>query len=373
MFTLQEALEAIKDKPEFAFKAKDGYSVIDYNLTMKGTFIGSTERQAMILKNLRGTCFDSSGKISRLMWHKFHNLGENEEYQSSNFDLFDPHFIEEKLDGSCVAPISIQDTTEGLNWVFGTRAGVTDVSKMVDDWFDELSESDFNRYCDYKDFIQDCIADRLTPIFEFCSRQNKVVIDYPVADLVLTGIRCMDTGEYQLAINPRNSISIVKQRKFGNTIEEVAASVKALIGEEGIVVKFTDGRIVKCKSDLYVSQHRALDSVLHEKNILKLIIEGKLDDVLPLVTPDIRIKLEAYQRQVINGITETETKIVDRFKDIDCDDRKVFAERAKGNIITPFLFSLKSGRGTGLTNFVLKNCGSRIDVESIRWIIGKEY
>lgn len=372
MFTLQEAIEAIKDKPEFSFKEKDGYSVIDYNLTMKDTFKGSTERQTMILQNLRGTCFDSYGKISRLMWHKFHNLGENEEYLPGNFDLSEPHHIEEKLDGSCIG-IILQDKPDGLYWVFGTRAGVTDVSKIVDVWFDELRETDFDRYCDYVDFIQDCIADRLTPIFEFCSRQNKVVIDYPVADLILTGIRCMDTGEYQHAINPGNSITVVKQRHFGNTIEEVAASVKQLIGEEGVVVKFSDGRICKIKGDQYVSQHRALDSVLHEKNILKLIIEGKLDDVLPLVTPEIRIKLEAYQQQVIKGINDTETKIVDRFKEIDCEDRKVFAERAKGAIISPFLFSLKSGRGTGLKEFVLKNCGSRTDVESIRWIIGEEY
>jgi hypothetical protein len=66
MFTLQEALEAILSKPEFVWNQRDDFSVIDYNVAFKETFIGSTERETMILKNLRGTCFNADGFICSL-------------------------------------------------------------------------------------------------------------------------------------------------------------------------------------------------------------------------------------------------------------------------------------------------------------------
>ena len=83
MFTLQEALEAVKDKPEFSVNTRDFGTVIDYNVAFKETFVGKTDRETGILKNLRGTCFGPDGSIVRLPYHKFHNLNENEEYHES--------------------------------------------------------------------------------------------------------------------------------------------------------------------------------------------------------------------------------------------------------------------------------------------------
>jgi len=49
----------------------------------------------------------------------------------------------------------------------------------------------------YIDFARDCIGEGYTPIFEWCSNKNRIVLDYPEDQLILTSVRHMITGEYQ--------------------------------------------------------------------------------------------------------------------------------------------------------------------------------
>jgi tRNA splicing ligase len=129
MFTLTEALEAIKNKPEFSVKDKGSYTVIDYNLKQKDTFVGLTEEDSEILLNLRGTAFDNeTGNIIRLGYKTFFNYGEFPEIDSC-LDFSEEHEITQKIDGSCIFPIY---SKQGI--LLGTRAGVTDVSKLADDY-----------------------------------------------------------------------------------------------------------------------------------------------------------------------------------------------------------------------------------------------
>src|SRR5690606_39040014 len=61
------------------------------------------------------------------------------------------------------------------------------------------------------------------------------------------------------------------------------AYARAIQGAEGFVVRFDNGLWVKAKGEDYVLKHRAKDSILQEKNILALVLNGELDDVLPLL------------------------------------------------------------------------------------------
>ena len=72
-FTFEEAIEAIDNKQEFKIRVADGVTIIDYMITAKDTFVGRTPRETFILQNLRGTAFNSDGRIVSLPFHKFHN------------------------------------------------------------------------------------------------------------------------------------------------------------------------------------------------------------------------------------------------------------------------------------------------------------
>lgn len=377
MFTLKQALEAIKNKPEFSVKERDGFTVIDYVLTMKDTFEGETPEQTNILINLRGTIFDNAtGEITRLMWHKFKNVGEGEDYAESTFDMSEPHVIEEKLDGSCIGFFRLSSGQIRA----GTRAGITDVSVLAENflWFEMEREKSLK----YIRSIENCINMGYTPIFEFCSRANRVVIDYPETKLVWTGLRHMKTGKYEPLHVLKTLGEEHKPMDFVKVVSTEYASMKELVelvqnstsGEEGVVIKFASGRMAKTKCADYVLKHRTLDGLRFEKDILKMVLTGVIDDVLPLVQPDIKARLVAYNESVLRRVQMAQDEMQNCFDNLKhISSKKNFAELVKQSPYRAGLFKMYDGKEYSIKDYILTKCGSSTDVESVRWIIGKGY
>lgn len=379
MFTLQEAQEAIKNKPEFRCNEREFGFVIDYNVAFVDTFKGATERETLILQNLRGTCFNDDGKIIRLAYHKFHNLNENEEYHERNFDFKSPHVIQEKLDGSMVTPIPNFGRLN-TGYEFATRAGVTDVADKAMRLLQSWKGMATSKYVAYNEFIEAMVACHHTPIFEFCSREQRIVIDYPEPKLVLTAVRSNVTGEYLKFSELRTSlfnreIDLVKNvYTSDDSIGEFANVIKDLQGEEGVVIKFDDGRFVKIKAADYVLKHRALDGLRFEKDVLKLVLLNEVDDVLPLVTPEVRVRLELYRESVWNRINMAQNELLGSFERLShLKEKKDFAALVKDSPYKNGLFKLYDGKEYHIKDYVLSKCGSITDVESVRWLIGKSY
>lgn len=382
MFTLNQALEVIKDKPEFCHKQRDKFSVIDYYITLENTFVGKTPQETKILENLRGTCFDNKGKIIRLGYHKFMNLNQGPDYSPDKFDFAEDHVIEKKLDGSAIFPIKLES-----GFVLGTRAGVTDVSEKATKFLKSMPPK---KHLEYNFLIHVCMdKNNYTPIFEFVSRDNKIVIDYPQSALILTSIRSMDTGEY---IDIREFLSQylsseidVVDTVFTNhsNISEFASVVKDLKGEEGVVVKFKSGKFVKIKADEYCAFHKMLDVVKHEKDVLRLVLENKIDDVLPLVSVEMQRRLCTYSQSVLGTIMYHDDYCKDVFIKLYAmtgDNRTRFASYMKeyfSNVeyerYSAQIFKHYSGKETSFKNLVLKRCSSSTDVESVRWLIGTSF
>lgn len=378
MFTLKEALAVIAKKTEFSCNEREFGFVIDYHVSLKDTFKGDDWRETMILQNLRGTCFDHSGAIIRLPYHKFHNLNENEEYAEKNFDFDDydnPHQIQEKLDGSMIAPIYF-----GGKWRLGTRAGITDVSmkaeKLLESWLDTSPQ----KYEAYINFIAECGVRGYTPIFEFCSRDNRIVIEYLEPDLILTGVRDMTNGNYvntklrMFTGNPRIVVAKTHFNPMNLSISEFSKIIKECVGSEGVVIKFNDGRFVKIKGDDYCLKHKALDGLRFEKDVLKLVLSNEIDDVMPLVTPEVRARLVSYRDNVFKNINSHQSMMEEVYAVCSVQlSKKDFAEKVKNSIYRAGLFKMWDGKEYSLVDFALTKCSSISSVEEIRWLIGKSY
>lgn len=301
MFTLSEALKAIENKLEFSVKNKGQYTVIDYNLNNKETFLGSTPEQTKILHNLRGTAFDNeTGQITRLGYHKFFNHGENPDLDAQ-LDFSDKHVITTKLDGSCLFPIRMLNGP--IEYVWGTRAGETDTSALADKFLKDHILGD-----SYNDFVSFLLDLNHTPIFEYCSPENRVVLSYPEPHLTLTGIRSMLTGDYasydsMIDLAQSFGIPVVKSYSSVNPSEfsEFMKKITELKDDEGIVIKFESGKheghMLKKKSNEYVMQHKALDGLKFAKDCILLHLDGQLDDVIPLISKD---RAEHIQKFVTN-------------------------------------------------------------------------
>lgn len=371
MFTLQQALNAIKNKPEFTVKVKDSYTVIDYNINSKYTFVGSTEEETTILLNLRGTAFNNeTGKICRLMYHKFFNYGEQPELDSKlNFD--DEHIIMEKLDGSLIAPIYYGDGFE-----LGTRAGVTDIAMMATDYVYDHPERA------YPEFIAYCLSINTTPMFEFCSRKNKVVLDYPVDALVLTGMRNMISGKYI----PRESlvqfgslfcIPVVKQYSSTNK-DKIHDFIQTIYDktteDEGVVIRFSNNdHIIKIKTKLYCLKHKAVDGLKFEKDVLKLYLSNELDDILPLLDATTKERVEEFTNIFSHSLNRTSFKIAAKMSRLqDITEQKEFAAHVKDEPLSHIFFRSRKGHKIydSLVEYCIKQCSSQENCRKMKELLG---
>lgn len=285
MFTFQEALEAIKDKPEFKVMERDGFTVIDYVIQKEDTFKGKHKH---ILINLRGTAFDSeTGEIISLPLHKFHNLNECEGYMESDINFDDITCVQVKEDGSMIRPIPMKDGTFRL----GTRAGITDVSMQAEEF---MVNSEL--YREYNLLIKDCINLGLTPIFEYVAPSNKIILDYKKPSLILLAIRINHSGIYLNLKTADYDVPLVSESSLK------PHEVKNLEGTEGIVVTLKGGFKFKVKSDWYVRRHKAKDLVRFSKDVVKLILEDTLDDVLPLLSEKDKNQIRFYKEHIYDSI-----------------------------------------------------------------------
>ena len=261
---------------------KEGYTVINYNVMMADTFDCDIRREC------RGIIFDTAtGEIIRRPFHKFFNVNEREETQDNVVDLSQDHRILEKLDGSMIAPFVVDGQL-----IWGTKMGATDVAEPVED-FVELNE-------EYRIFARFTIRRGYTPIFEWCSRKQRIVLDYKEDQLILTGIRDLTTGRYMShdlmeAHAEAYRIPTVRTFEPETDMKAFVETVRDLEDVEGFVVRFSDGHMIKLKCDWYVQIHKAKEKILQDRNIVELILDDKLDDVKAHLPPEDRDRLTQFE------------------------------------------------------------------------------
>lgn len=324
MYNLKEYLKAIENNPEITLRVKNDHQVIDYNFISEDTFrnpneIGISEEEKLnrtLRRDCRGLIFDMDGKLIRRPYHKFFNINEKEETLYNNLNFGSDHTILSKLDGSMIAPFSVNN-----NLYFGTRAGITDVSK--------LSENIVSKEC--INFINYCISLNCTPIFEFCSRANKIVIDYPEPKLILTAMREIDSGKYikyaiLKDITKQFNIDLVPN--YEGSMDELYNQISTMKGIEGFVVRFNDGQMVKLKTEEYVLCHRSIDETSKPRYIVNSVLNNTIDDLKSFVD---KTRLE-YIKEIesilwaeINRILYNYDRELNKYKMLCSNDKKLFA------------------------------------------------
>lgn len=323
---LDQVLKAIQGREEFVVKVDEihGYTIINYLLNLGDTFPPVVDERTAILRECRGITFDTkTGKVLSRKYHKFFNLGERPETLPENMDFNRTHRYLEKLDGSMITPLLINGK---IRWC--TKMGLTDVAKPVDEWTaDRLQYHELSKYW---------MSRNHTPIFEWCSRQQRIVIDYAETQLVLTAIRNNETGEYldYHALNNEADayrIPVIKSCYPVNGFSKDRVEyLRTLEGEEGEVWRFDDGHMVKLKGEWYLQLHKTLEHLNHEKDVIRLILDEKIDDAKPFLLEDIAKALDNFAKDLMYGL---KTRASDLYWEVQTDydnlnaSKKRFAER----------------------------------------------
>lgn len=380
---LSEYLTAIEGRPEFAVAVKDGYTVINYLVQTTDTFedpeLANTKEERLKLimrRDCRGIVFDTAtGKVIAKRLHKFFNVNEKDETQQANLDWNEPHVILEKLDGSMITPLPL---ATGIRW--GTKMGVTDVALPV-----EVFVSDNPQYVEAAQYA---IVNHCTLIFEWCSRQQRIVVDYPTEALVLIAVRNNFTGEYMpyeemhTVFGNTWGIPIVKAYAgTANSMEALIAETRDLIGAEGYVVRFESGHMVKVKAEDYVRLHRAKDMISFEKSVIDLIVNEKADDVKAFLQAEDLARFNKFEKEFWDGVTATATKLVELFNNTGqhfVRDRRTFAVEFVQKLdkkYHKFMYSMYEGKLPLelVVNSIKTSVGSQTKVDEARWMFNADW
>jgi RNA ligase len=373
--TIDDVLPHISGREEFLVMEKEGYTVIKYAVAFEETFLWDSNDPvgSAIRRECRGMIFNQDGELISRPYAKFFNIGEKEETQLNKVNLYESHIVLEKLDGSMIRPIP---TSEGFN--LATKAGVTEISQQAEVFISDKPH--------YAKFIHSMFDGKLTPIFEWVSRKNRIVVDYENDNLILTAIRNTEMGNYlpyfnMLDLAKHWNIPVV-QAVDGLAVQNIELFVKQIRewenGEEGVVVRFDTGHMVKVKSADYVLRHKTKDAINQEKNVLQCLLNDSVDDLVPLLTPEDADRLKRFQRAFLAGLDEVALEMAELFvkgnkmypekKDFAVE----FVQKKVDPIYAPIMYAMKAGRGSKevLIEMIGKSLGSQTKIDAARWMWG---
>ena len=301
-----------QDHPAFKVRRRDGITALNY------AYLSDDQEQfAWPRSEMRGLMVDeTTGAILARPFQKFWNLGER---QTAATDWSEGHVILPKFDGSLVYPA-------GRRWT--TRGGVTDTSKAVE----ELAESIGQPLTTLLERLRTDPRDgqACTPCFEYVGPDNRIVIEYPTARLVLLAVRRIVDGEYwatsrviqayQEAVpggNPGLQVvrplasTIPVNRDDQNYVQGLTDHVQGWsASQEGVVIAFEpSGHRLKLKSAAYVALHRARDDYSMEHRVLEVWSNGNQNALCLNLAQDRAQRLRQYYERLEAAIEKASERI----------------------------------------------------------------
>jgi RNA ligase len=325
---IEDYMEAIAGCDAFFVADRDYGRIINYRQMGNDVFPDpavapdeATARLWGLRRQCRGIIFDLAGNVISPGFEKFFNLGERTETLLENIPFDVPHVIMEKLDGSLIRPVPMADGGYRL----GTKMGLTDVAAQPEAWLRD--------HANYDGMIRDMLGQGLVPLFEWCSRKQRIVIDYPEDRLVLLAVRDVRTGEY-LPLNMMLELAVeygveVVRRYEGtpDSMQHLMEETQGILDQEGWVVTWPHLR-VKIKGESYLRIHRTKENLVRENNVIEMILDEVIDDVKPFLHKDDLLRLESYEIAFWHGINATVHAWSAKHKAV-CEtygeDRKAFA------------------------------------------------
>jgi RNA ligase len=302
---LADVLPAIKGRDEFVVRPGPQCISVDYNFVLPDSF------DCPIRRECRGIKFHPlTGKTIGRPFQKFFNMGEKPGTGHIYVSTVGIQSVMDKLDGSMVHAFR----GEFGQWLLATRAGVTDHAIRASELLDAYDEM----YA-MLDHIESLGA---TPIFEWTAPDNRIVVRYDEPALTLLAMRGIVEGEYWDQgdvedIADAFGVPFVESMPYPLSSRFDPLAVAHETGREGYVLRLCNGEMLKIKTDEYVLMHRSKDEMRNEKDLLRIVLEDKVDDFLPVLDEDDAYRVRVYDaavKQMVARLAEGIAGAVDYFQ-----------------------------------------------------------
>jgi RNA ligase len=258
-------------------------------------------------------------------------------------------YVQEKMDGSLGILFNFEN-----EWIMATRGSFTSTQAVTGL---EILKKKYNLDAFFKEYAY---------LVEIIYPENRIVVDYKGEKIIFLSavlnesFKWDPTDEPELHWTTANSIfygsgikksDIVKTEQHFSFSDELYKSLKDRNEEnkEGYVLRYQPGNFrMKIKFEEYVRLHKIMTN-LSTTAVWETLSNGDNMDLLLKDVPDeFYQKIKEYEKELLNSFQMLEReyrwifKIINRVKGIE--DRRVFAEYAKGYKHPSLLFSLLDGK-----------------------------
>jgi len=309
----EDCLEMCTKEESAFYESKftiDGYniSVFNYRLAQYKDFVTPLENRPEVKAyEMRGLTFvfNEDGSLFKrfLLLEKFFNINQVPESMYSIVKDYKIKFVNNKEDGSIASYIKLPN------------GKILGKSKMG---FDNEQANGINRIYrtrkDIKIFVDWCLDNDITSIFEYVSPANRIVLRYLEEDLILLRMRDNRTGKHLNIKDYLDKIDTIRIAPFEDDNKDLDSLVEVIakeVDKEGVIVQTEDkyGRdfFFKIKTPWYCERHGLLtNDIYREHIIIGYILDDKIDDILGQIPED---EKEAHLR--INKIIQIVKKVID--------------------------------------------------------------
>ena len=279
---------------------------------------------------------------------------------------------QEKLDGTLM--IYYWDS-EDDRWFFGTRK-VCEADLKVNNC--SLTFYELAQRCLFEMNVptnfHESLDKQSTYMFELTSPFNRVCVDTKKFELTMLGARNNETLEEYRPTEQFKELGFPVPKEYSF---QRLADVTAIMDEinkwsptehEGLVVVDSNFNRVKIKTLPYKALHGTISAAnASDRNIIKLILLDKLDDIKDILVGPVKHKSEEFQRRVVRLIKGIRYNW-DAIKHID--DMKEFAMEAKKSSFPAPLFAMKREKTESIPDFVRGMADSNSSVDKVLELIG---
>ena len=310
----------------------------------------------------RGLVFDrATGELLSRPLHKFHNHAGAPTEEA--LLAAGPVRFYDKLDGSMLGAMALDG---GLR--LHTKGGLTDTARRAQERLPARAS----------DLARTAIAEGFTPVFEWTSPDNRIVLPYEEDAFTLLALRDRLTGAYHddVADTLADRFGVPRPTILGTaaTVQELrdfTAMLVGMEGKEGVVAVGPDGRRAKIKTRSYLTVHRALSMMGNERHAFRVVVEGHDDDLLPLLAPAQAAFYAAYAHNLRAAVLaysgRMEAVAADLLARFGQDKKALAAEvnRSVPALDRPLVFAALQGKpaSDSLFGLLLRRLGSAQLVE----------
>lgn len=354
---VDELRAQVGHQPEIAFiKNEFGFTIVSYIISTGMTFTGENKDWA---RECRGITFDKKGNIHSRPLHKFFNIGELPETQMNFVEMLmkNGHVtrVMDKRDGSMVHPVRVH----GKIYMKTKKSFTSDAANLATSWMEYALPK-------HVTFCHACIEEGVTPIFEFTSPKNRIVLPYAHDELRLLHIRDNVTGNYVAdpGLYAKSMGFDIPTGDEYKTSEigpmQIMESMEKDENKEGYVIQFADGTMVKGKTQWYLQLHRTIVFV-RERDVAEMVVNETVDDYKSYLfsspEPEAALKkVESIEHRVLTAIRKIETEIEAAVAEVaHLTDRKEIALKMKGHKWFSAVMNRVNGKEFDIRDYFMKN------------------